>query len=361
VVDAGHELDLLLAGSDPDAQTAAAVHRVIRLPFTATRRPERRRDQRLLALRLAVRGGPSELYDNSGARAALEAGWPDETYDVVVIEHAGLAPLVKHRRTGEHWICTLQNIASGTASALRDLAPGRRQRLLVGREVQQAAGLERVAIEHNDSDVTVSPDDGQLLPGPSTVVPNGVDLVAFSPSPVPRTPTLLFTGTLSYLPNVDGLQWFCRVVFPLVQAQVPDVVFHVVGRDPTPQIRALADVPGIVLSADVPSVKPFLAASRVCVVPLRVGTGSRLKALEALASGRPLVGTTVGPAGLGLTDQAVTADDPSALADAIVTLLLDDARADQLAAAGRQYVEESFGWDSVARPLVEHLARVSPR
>lgn len=361
VARAGHDVDLLLAGGAPDEVVRAAARQVVQVPFTATRRPDDRWARRLLELRLAVRGGPAELHDNNGARAALSRHWPDEVYDVVLVEHAGLAPLVRHRRPGEHWACTLHNVASGTATALRELAPGFRQRVMTTRDAAQAAALERFVLHRYDSVVTVSDEDAGLLPGATVVVPNGVDLEAFRPSPLPGAPRLLFTGTMSYLPNVDGVRWFCAEVLPLVAEQVPDVVLEVVGRDPVPEISALADGTRVVLHANVPSIAPYLAGARVCLVPLRIGTGSRLKALEAMAAGRPTVGTTVGLAGLELDGQAAVADQPQEMAAQIVRLLRDDVAAQELATGGRAHVEHRFGWDAVGGRLIDHLTDVRTR
>lgn len=359
VARAGHEVDLLVAGGPPDDVAAASAVRLTRVPVTAVHRPTGTLSRRALALRLAVHGGPAELHDNGPARKALRAAWPTEEHDVVLVEHAGLSPLVRLRRPGEHWACTLHNVASGTAAGLRDVATGARQRLLLAREASQAAALERFVVSRYDSVVSVSSDDAALLPGPSVVVPNGVDLAVFSPTPLPGRPRLVFTGTLSYLPNVDGLQWFCADVLPHVVEAEPDVVLDIVGRDPVPEVAELAKLPHVEVHADVPSVVPYLGRAQICLVPLRVGTGSRLKALEAMAAGRPVVGTSVGLAGLGLEGQAAVADGPAELAHAVVTLLRDPVRAHALAAAGREHVERTFGWDSVAQLLVSHLEEVA--
>ena len=359
VAAAGHEVDLLLAGTGADAETRAVARRVIEVPVTRTRRPDNRWAGRALEVRLAVHGGPSELHDGSGARRGLSRAWPEGRWDVVFVEHAALAPLVHHRRPGEHWTCTLHNVASGTASALAEFAPGTRQRLMIARDAQQAAAVERRVVRDYDSVITVSREDAALLTGPSTVIPNGVDLRRFHPTPLPPEARLLFTATLSYLPNVDGLRWFCSEVLPLVRAQVPHVVFDIVGRDPVAEVRELAHAQGVQLHENVPAVMPYLEASRVCVVPLRVGTGSRLKALEAMAAGRPVVGTTVGMMGLDLTDQAVVEDEPAAMAAALTRLLHDNSLAQDLARRGREHVERSFGWDRIGRLLVEHLEQVT--
>lgn len=354
-----HDVDLLVAGGPPDRETVEHVKRVLEVPADPVRKPQGRNALRLLDLGIALHGGPRELFDNRNARAALEASWPAEHYDVVLVEHAGLAPLVSRRRAGEHWTCTLQNIASGTAGALRDLAPAARQRWLLGREAKQAKALEQLVVDRFDSVITVSEEDARLLPGESTVIPNGVDVHQFVPTPLPATPSLVFTGTLSYLPNVDGLTWFCREVLPLVRAVVPDTTFDIVGRDPVASVIALADGQSVRLHVNVPDVAPYLAAGQVAVVPLRVGTGSRLKALEAMASGRPVAGTTVGLAGLTITDEALVRDDAAGLAAGICQLLSDDAAAATLAAKGRALVEQSFDWDAIGPRLVAHLASIS--
>jgi glycosyltransferase involved in cell wall biosynthesis len=354
-----HEVDLLMVGTEPDAQTREAVRRITRIeprPGPALGPVTRR----IKALRLALGAGPTELFDGRAAREALSRSWPAESYDLVLIEHAAMAPLITHKRPGEVWVCGMQFVGSGTVRSLLDLTTGRRQRWALTREVRYAEQLERQVLQDYDLVFTVSQEDAAMLDGPSVVVPNGVDLSAFTTTPVPEHEHLLFTGTLSYLPNVDGLEWFCSQVLPRVRKQLPGLVMDVVGRDPVPRVRALADVPGVHLHVNVPQVQPFIQNARACVVPLRIGTGSRLKALEAMASGRPVIGTTVGLAGLELTDQALVADDPAELAAHIVAVLTDHALAQRLAAAGRQHVEESFGWEALGRRFVGELERLSP-
>jgi glycosyltransferase involved in cell wall biosynthesis len=113
----------------------------------------------------------------------------------------------------------------------------------------------------------------------------------------------------------------------------------------------------------VPTVLPYLAEARIALVPLHVGSGTRLKALEAMATGRPVVGTTVGLEGLGITDgvEAAVADKPGAMAGRIVELLEDDELASRMAAAGRKLVERSFCWSVVAKPFVEKVVELAQR
>jgi glycosyltransferase involved in cell wall biosynthesis len=146
-------------------------------------------------------------------------------------------------------------------------------------------------------------------------------------------------------------------VLPLVRSEVPGARLDLVGMRPGPEVRALAANDGVDLHADVPDVMPYLQRARVAVVPLRVGSGTRLKALEAMAAGRPVVGTTIGLSGLGLVPgrHALFADDPVAVARAVVSVLQDDGLAAGLAAAGRTFVEERYGWDRIGELFVRSL------
>lgn len=189
------------------------------------------------------------------------------------------------------------------------------------------------------------------------VVPNGVDLDRFQVTPVPAAARILFPGTLSYGPNVDGASWFCREVLPRVREAAPDVELDIVGRDAVPEVLELGRLPGVRVHSDVPSMGPHFSAARVVVVPLRLGTGTRLKALEALAASRPLVGTSIGLEGLGLVDgvHARVADGPGEMTSAILELLGDRAVAQGLAVAGRELVEDRFGWDRVGKDFVDAM------
>jgi glycosyltransferase involved in cell wall biosynthesis len=160
---------------------------------------------------------------------------------------------------------------------------------------------------------------------------------------------------------VLGATWFCDQVLPLVQVVVPDVRFAVVGRHPAPEVMDLAGRAGVEVHADVPRMQPWLEWARVVVVPLHVGTGTRVKALEALAAGRPVVGTRIGLQGLDLVDgtHARIVDDPRAMADSIIELLTEDEHAEALVRAGRAHVEERYGWNRVAQALVPAL--LAPR
>jgi glycosyltransferase involved in cell wall biosynthesis len=274
-------------------------------------------------------------------------------HDAVVVEHPGLAPLIRRRR-GERWFLTLHNVGSGTLRQQAELVGGR-QRWLNRRYAGHAARLEDRWLREYDTVFSVSDDDAAMLPGPSVVVPNGVDTTVHAPSPVPRAPRIVFVGTLGFLPNVDGVLWFVEQVLPLVRRQVPAVELALVGRLATPEVRGLSRLPGVSVHVDVPDVRPYVAAARVSIVPLRVGTGTRLKALESMAAGRPVVGTTVGLAGLHLETgrHALVADDAETFARDVVRVLTDDALAARLAESGRSFVVARYDWERIAGTFVD--------
>jgi glycosyltransferase involved in cell wall biosynthesis len=203
---------------------------------------------------------------------------------------------------------------------------------------------------------------GALVPGlPVDVVPNGVDAARLGRLPPAGGDDgrVLFTGTLSYAPNADGILWFARECWPRIRAARPDTSLAVVGREPPPAVARLAREPGIEVTGWVESLEPQLAAAQVAVAPLRSGGGTKLKVLEALGAGRPLVATPVAAAGIDVADgeHLLVRDDPAAFADAVLALLGDPARRTALAVAGRERVAARYDWPVLAGAMHESLAR----
>jgi glycosyltransferase involved in cell wall biosynthesis len=201
----------------------------------------------------------------------------------------------------------------------------------------------------------------------AVAVPNGVDTASFQPlcSVSAQADTLVFTGLMAHAPNADGVRYFCAEVLPLIWQRRPSVRLLVVGTDPPPDVRALdqgATGRVRVLGA-VPDTRPYLAESRVAVVPLRSGSGTRLKILEALAMERPVVSTTIGVEGLEVVDDQhlLIADQPAAFAAAVLRLLEDRVLARRLAAEGRALVERRYRWDAIGTQWQRHLHDLARR
>ena len=193
-------------------------------------------------------------------------------------------------------------------------------------------------------------------------IPTGVDTTYFTPNGSQETRgALVFTGSMDWFPNEDCILYFTEAVLPRIRDAAPDVTLTVVGKNPGPRVQRLAAIPGVRVTGTVDDVRPYVAASAVCVVPLRVGGGTRLKIFEALAMGKAVVSTTVGAEGLPLVPGThfVQADDPAEFADAVVALLRDPARRRALGAAGRRLVEERYSWPQVAREFEARCEEVA--
>lgn len=228
---------------------------------------------------------------------------------------------------------------------------------------------ERAECRRFDHVIAVSPQDAEVFSrdfGLADVshVPTGVDTDFFRPSGNERRQPreLVFTGSMDWMPNEDAMKWFAADILPLVQARVPDVTVTVVGRNPPAAIRALADVhPSIRVTGSVPDVRPYIERAAAFIVPIRVGGGTRLKIFEAMAMERPVISTAIGAEGLPVRDgvDAVLADGPQAFADAVVALLEDPARADQIGQAAAEVVRAEYGWDGVASRFADICRRVA--
>ena len=281
--------------------------------------------------------------------------------DLVQVEFISLWPLVRHRRWG-HWAITLHNLGSGMSAHRAALAGRRRSRYIHQRKASNAERVEASVVASYDTTIVVSDEDAATVGGAPLVIPNGVDLDRFPTSAPPPEPRVVFTGALYTDPNVDAVRWLVEEIWPLVRRERADAELDVVGMAPTPEVRRLCEAPGVALHADVESTQPFLEAARLAVVPVRVGTGSRLKALEAMAAGRPVVGTTIGLGGLAVAPgrDVLVADDAVAFAAEIHRLLEPGPEGDEIGRRGRALVEAEYSWQQLGRRYVESIeARLS--
>lgn len=184
------------------------------------------------------------------------------------------------------------------------------------------------------------------------VIDTAVDTTAFTPPSERSTaPRVVFVGSLDWLPNEDGLTFFASAVWPHIRSRRPDAECEIVGRNPSAAIGRLARAEGFRLSANVPDVRPHLAAAAVSVVPLRIGGGTRLKIFESMAMGTPVVSTTLGAEGLPVDPgrHLLVADDPVEFAEAVVNLLAHPDQRRTLADRARALVVDRFSAETVAR------------
>jgi sugar transferase (PEP-CTERM/EpsH1 system associated) len=238
-------------------------------------------------------------------------------------------------------------------------------------EARQLLRYERQVAREYDASLFVSNPEAdlfrQLAPESAARIghfSNGVDTEYFSPdlghdNPyAPGERALVFTGAMDYWPNVDAVQWFCDEVFPRLQARFTDLRFYIVGSRPAPQVQALAQRPGVVVTGTVPDVRPYIAHAAVAVAPLRIARGIQNKVLEAMAMATPVV---VSPQALEGIDalpgtELVLADQADGFVDAVGSLLaLQQAAGQAMGRAARAKVERRYSWPSNLACIEERL------
>jgi polysaccharide biosynthesis protein PslH len=192
--------------------------------------------------------------------------------------------------------------------------------------------------------------------GPVHAISNGVDFEYFRPAEDDASVDemgCVFVGALDYRPNIDGAIWFCREVWPEIRRRCPGASLTLVGRRPVPQVRRLADCPGVEVTGQVADVRPYVARAAVAIVPLRLARGVQNKVLEALAMSKAVVSSPQAVAGVRVERgrDLLVAEEPSAWVDSVVSLLRDPDRRRQLGEAGRRYVEQHHHWETCLNPF----------
>lgn len=198
--------------------------------------------------------------------------------------------------------------------------------------------------------------------------PHGVDIHAFAPSAMVHgeADLVMMSGVMRYAPNVEGALWFVNEVWPRVRRALPAARFYLVGRDPIPALKQLDGKDGITVTGTVPNLQDWLARATICVAPIRAAAGLQNKILEAMATGRPVVATSMANEGIGAMagrDLEIE-DDPAAMAQRLVALLNNPKRREALGKAARHFVEECWTWEGpfleLERSFLENLTFTAP-
>jgi glycosyltransferase involved in cell wall biosynthesis len=308
--------------------------------------------------------GLAALGTLSGARfwsralaATIERLAARHAYDVVQIEYAPLAPYACLAPGARVHVLDLHNVESALMAtrARRARLP---LRAVLAAEARALARVERRACEDFDVVVAVSEAETSRLPARGAVLtcPNG-----WWPGeclPPATDPVVVFVGLLEWGPNRDAALWLGREIWPEVERRVPGARLLIVGRNPDAAVRALAS-DSIEVVPSPPDVRPSLARAAVAVAPLRAGGGSRLKILEALDAGRPVVATPLGAEGLErlLGRGVFLAEDAPGLAGTIAELLRSHDRGRRAGLDGHAAVAEAFAWPRTLAPLRAELGR----
>lgn len=226
----------------------------------------------------------------------------------------------------------------------------------VRRLLRQFDGCTVASEQERANVLAVAPDYQRVV-----IVPNGVDVDFYSGNlGTPEPDTLIFSGALTYSANFDAMRFFLEKVFPLIKSQRPNVSLYITGQTKGVALDRLPLSNGVTFTGYLDDVRPTIARSWACVVPLRVGGGTRLKALEAMALGTPVVATSKGAEGLEVASgkDILIADDPTAFAEQTVRLLADPGLRAYLADNARRLVARRYGWEAIGARLETLLEEV---
>lgn len=311
------------------------------------------------------------FFESADLRRRVEELAQSERFDAVVAYSSAMAPYAEPF-AGVPAVLDMVDVDSAkweqySHFARRLLRPiyALEARRLRAYEASLARRFERIVLATGNE---VRLLESFALQARAVAVPNGIDLGYFHPLDLPKakSPTLVFTGQMDYFANVDGVVFFVREVFPRLKQRFPDLEMLIVGRAPTPAVRALGEIPGIFVTGAVGDVRPFLARAWAFVAPLRIAQGVQNKVLEAMAMGLPVVCTEKVLAGLAEGGfrhgrDLLAADAPETFASCIASLLTDAAAREKLADCARQRLGVAYRWGTnVARFEEVLLAAARP-
>lgn len=303
----------------------------------------------------------SVLAHRSGAfRARVDAWLGSGRVDLVHYDTIALAQYLP-RRPAHPSVVTHHNVESKLMARRAAAEANGAARWYVRAQADRLRSYEARHSPRFDMNIVMSELDAKDLAAiagavPTAVVPNGVDTAYFAPRPGQETSALIYTGGMNMFANRDAVLYFLEHAWPRIRAAVPEAVFYVVGQDPPPELKRRATPEsGVVITGYVDDVRPYVAKAAVYVVPLRIGGGTRLKVVDALAQGKAIVSTTIGCEGIEVTpgENILIADEPRAFADQVIGLLRNPEERERLGRAARALAERRYAWDKVGTRLEE--------
>lgn len=286
-----------------------------------------------------------------------------ESFDIVQIEGIELArtiPLLRAHAPQAKIVFDDHNAETALQwRAMQADLPNPRRWVAAAYSLVQVARLrkfERWACQEADWITAVSDADQQHLQAlqnqtPISVIPNSIDVTRYENWPVDETIPrfdLVFSGKMDYRPNIDAVLWFAENIWPQIVAERPETTWAIVGQKPHARLDHLRAVSGITLTGWVEAVQPYLAGAKVCLLPFRIGSGTRLKLIESMASGKAIASTTIGAEGFDVTheQELLLADLAEGMKTAVLRLLGDVELRERLGENGRQFAQQ-FDWRTI--------------
>lgn len=287
------------------------------------------------------------------------------SFDVVHLDTLPLCVYLKSLK-GIQTVLNEHNVESSLLSRHLEVIKNPLTKLFYTQQQKRLEQFEKLTARAVDHIITCSENDKRDLEimassKPITVVPNGVDIKYFSPAEKSQNDLtdLVFVGGMNWFPNYDAMLWFTKDVMPILLKKHPGLHLHIIGKKNGKTLSVKSD--HVTYHGFVDDIQPLVHESAVFISPLRVGGGTRLKLLDAMAMGKAIVSTTIGAEGLNVKDgeQMLLADTPESFAEAISSLLDSPTRREQLEKAARIYVERHFSWDIIGRSLLQVYEQVA--
>ena len=351
---AGKHEFTVLAMSSGDAEDAAQLEPYVKELVVVPHELKKTLGRRLLSLFSPLPFGVSLFRSKEYARALAEL-LARASFDVIVAGNVNMA-----------------QYTAGLEGTPRVLFPQDAWSLYYRRQMKHAANpgafvyswmqylklrrYERRTYGRFDGCIMVAQRDADILreacPGlPIYFAHSGVDMPELED--VAKEPySIVFSGVMDYPPNKDCVFYFANEIFPLIREKVPEATFHVVGKNAGPEIQALAERPGVVVTGTVPDLIAYIRRMEIYVCPMRLGSGMKMKIVEALSAALPVVSTSVGADGMDLLVAGrdfVVADGPAPFAAVVVELLKDEAARRRFGRSGRTAVKKAYTWDAYAK------------
>jgi glycosyltransferase involved in cell wall biosynthesis len=351
-----HRVSLLAVGPRDERVAASLATKGVDLVVVDDPDPPRRwmHDLTLAATRRSV------LWDRrrrARLRATAEGMLADGMFDAVQVERPELVGLARPGHVPVVLDC--HNLWGELEARRADRATGGRPRRLRMVEVGRYTSAERQAWGRATACLATSPREAAIIGSCGArrvvVVPNGTDTSIALTERTPATPPeLLFVGLLSYGPNADAVRWCVDAIMPAIWRRLPDATLVVVGGQASEELRRLAG-PRVRFEGAVEDVGPHLSRAAAVMVPLRIGSGTRLKILDAFGAGRPVVATTIGAEGLAVRDgdQLLVRDEPEAFGSAVIRVVTEPELAARLGRSGSELVARTYAWERATAPMLQ--------
>ncbi|MBT1070886.1 glycosyltransferase [Pelotalea chapellei] len=288
--------------------------------------------------------------------------------DVIHCEHLHMSPMVPPGKSC--FVLDAHNVESQIAGRYATAETSLSKKSLLNWNYKRFEKFEMDVVRKSNLVLAVSEEDRQTFLSLGAddniqTLENGVDIDFFQPGEHEEGESLVFVGSMDWKPNIGGVDYFLDEILPLIRKSHPSVTVTIVGKDPLPKLmdRVATQETGVIVTGTVPDVRPFVEKAAVCIVPLKVGGGTRLKVLEGFSMGKAVVSTTLGCEGIECVDgeHLLIADDPESFAHAVTTLLENEELRRKLGTNARSLAEEKYSWDALGKKLLGYYDELFAR